>query len=428
MFVNETFLQELKSKIIIEDIVSNYVSLKKRGSNAIGICPFHNEKTPSFTVYNDTQSFYCYGCATGGDAITFVQKIENIDFIDAVRLLTQYVGVNMPDDVADDNNWGQKKRRILEINRESAKFFHDYMMTSPKKTGLNYWHNRNITQNTINYFSLGYAPNAWNSLLKHLKEKGFGISEMIEAGVVRKGKNNNYYDTFRNRVIIPILDVKGNIVAFSGRTIDNSSSKYINSTETIVYKKSNELFALNLAKKSNEKSLILCEGYMDVITMYQAGITNAVSTCGTTLTQEQIKLINRYAEEVIIAYDTDNAGQKAIDKAIDLFKQTDIKIKIPKLIGGKDPDEIIHSLGIDEFTTMLNEASNDIEYKLYKLKNNCNLNSANGKIQYINEAINVLKTATPVEQDLYLTELSKELNIDKRTLKLQLQYITPVSH
>lgn len=259
-----------------------------------------------------------------------------------------------------DENYGeifiQKKHRVLEINRESAKFFRNNMMTSQEKSGLEYWHSRNITENTINYFSLGYAPNTEDALLKHLKEKGFEINEMLEAGVIREGKNNNYYDVFRNRVIIPIFDIKGDIVAFGGRAIDNSFPIYINTAETIVYKKSNELFALNIASKSNKKSLILCEGYMDVIIMYQAGITNVVATFGTNLTQEQVKLINKYADEVIIAYDTDNAGQRGIEKAVKLFKQTDIKIKIPKLTGGKDPEEIIRSLGIDKFMIMLNEA------------------------------------------------------------------------
>lgn len=283
------------------------------------------------------------------------------------------------------DNFIQEKHRILEINRESAKFFHDYMMTYSGKSGLDYWHNRNITENTINYFSLGYAPSTGDALLKHLKEKGFEISEMLEAGVIRKEENNNYYDIFRNRVIIPIFNVKGDIVAFGGRVIDNSFPIYINTEETIVYKKSNELFALNLAKKSNERSLILCEGYMDVITMYQAGITNAVATCEVNLTQEQVKLINKYADEVIIAYDTDNAGQRGIEKTVEFFKQTDIKIKIPKLTGGKDPEEIIRFLGINKFMTMLNEASNDIEYKLYKQKSSYNLKSKNNDFQYINE-------------------------------------------
>lgn len=272
-----------------------------------------------------------------------------------------------------NDNFIQGKHRILEINRESAKFFHNYMMTYSGKSGLDFWNNRNITENTINYFSLGYAPSTGDALLKHLKEKGFEISEMLEAGVIRKEENNNYYDIFRNRVIIPIFDVKGDIVAFGGRVIDKRFPIYINTAETIVYKKSNELFALNLAKKSNEKSLILCEGYMDVITMYQAGITNAVATCGVNLTQEQVKLINKYADEVIIAYATDNAGQRGIEKTVEFFKQTDIKIKIPKLTGGKDPEEIIRFLGINKFMTMLNEASNDIEYKLYKQKSSYNL-------------------------------------------------------
>ena len=313
MPLNESFLQELKFKTDIEDIISGYVSLKRRGSTSVGLCPFHNEKTPSFTVYNDTQSFYCFGCGAGGDAVTFIKKIENLDYIDAVKLLAQRAGLQMPEDNSFDESLSKKRRRILEINRESAKFYYSYLISPAGKAGLDYYLNRGLTANTIKRFGLGYAPDEWDSLLKHLKSKGYKVGEMVDAGVVKVGRNNNYYDTFKNRVMTPIIDVRGNVIAFGGRVLDNSKPKYINTSDTLVYKKTNELFALNLAKDNCSDTLILCEGYMDVIAMHQAGFTNAVAGCGTALTNEQVRLISRYTKEVILAYDADEAGQKALN-------------------------------------------------------------------------------------------------------------------
>ena len=259
MALNENFLQELKFKTDIEDIISTYVTLKKRGNTSVGLCPFHNEKTPSFTVYNDTQSFYCFGCGAGGDAIGFIRKIENLDYIDAVKLLAQRAGMQMPQDGFDDSI-SKKRRRILEINRESAKFFHSYMMSEQGRLGLEYFLNRGLTKKTITKFGLGYAPDSWDSLLKHLKSLGYGIGEMVDAGVVKVGRNNNYFDTFKNRVITPIIDVRGNVIAFGGRVLDDSKPKYVNTSDTLVYKKTNELFALNLAKDSGKDTLIHARG------------------------------------------------------------------------------------------------------------------------------------------------------------------------
>ncbi len=420
MPLNESFLQELKFKTDIEDIISGYVSLKRRGSTSVGLCPFHNEKTPSFTVYNDTQSFYCFGCGAGGDAVTFIKKIENLDYIDAVKLLAQRAGLQMPEDNSFDESLSKKRRRILEINRESAKFYYSYLISPAGKAGLDYYLNRGLTANTIKRFGLGYAPDEWDSLLKHLKSKGYKVGEMVDAGVVKVGRNNNYYDTFKNRVMTPIIDVRGNVIAFGGRVLDNSKPKYINTSDTLVYKKTNELFALNLAKDNCSDTLILCEGYMDVIAMHQAGFTNAVAGCGTALTNEQVRLISRYTKEVILAYDADEAGQKALNKAIGLFKQTDVKVRIPSLAGGKDPDEIIKKYGRDKFKGMLDGASNEIEFALLDLRNKNNLNTTQGKIDFLNGAIKVLSDVSPIEQDLYLSRLSNELGVDKSSIKIQL--------
>lgn len=421
MTLSESFLQELKYKTDIEEVISGYVTLKRRGSTSVGLCPFHNEKTPSFTVYNDTQSFYCFGCGAGGDAVTFLKKIENLDYMDAVKLLAQRVGLQMPDDKSFDDSLSKKRRRILEINRESAKFFYSYMMSPRGKTGLDYFINRGLTMNTIKRFGLGYAPNEWDMLLKHLKSLGFKPSEMVEAGVVKIGRNNNYYDTFKNRVMTPIIDVRGNVIAFGGRVLDDSKPKYINTSDTLVYKKTNELFALNLAKDSKEDSLILCEGYMDVIAMHQAGFTNAVAGCGTALTSEQVRLISRYTKEVILAYDADEAGQKALNKASNLFRMTDVKVKIPTLTGGKDPDEIIKKYGRDKFKGMLDGASNEIEFALLDLRKKHNIASTQGKIDFLNDCIRVLAGVSPIEQDIYLSRLSDELEVDKSSIKIQLE-------
>ena len=416
--LSDSFLQELKLKTDVVDVVSSYVSLKKRGNTYVGLCPFHNEKTPSFTVYENTQSFYCFGCGAGGDSVSFMRKIENLDYIDAVKLLAQRAGMQMPDDGYDDSI-SKKRRTILQINRETAKFYHAYMMSEQGKIGLQYYLDRGLSMKTIRHFGLGYAPNHWDALLKHLKSKGFSVTDMAAAGVVRKGEKG-YYDYFRNRVMTPIIDVRGNFIAFGGRVLDDSKPKYINTSDTLVYKKTNEVFGLNYAKDSGKDSLILCEGYMDVIAMHQAGFTNAVAGCGTALTNEQVRLISRYAKEVILVYDNDEAGQKALNKAISLFDQIDIGISIPTLSGGKDPDEIIKNLGRARFADMLENSSNEVEFAIMKLRKNFNLQTTQGKSQFAGEAVKVLANATPIEQDLYLSRLADELGIEKRAIQAQL--------
>lgn len=416
----EQFLTELMLKTDIEDLISSYVTLRKRGNTLVGLCPFHNEKTPSFTVYPQTQSFYCFGCGAGGDAVTFIKSIENLDYVDAVGLLAQRAGMSMPrEDYHADNSLSKKRRRILEANREAARFYHSYLMSGEGKEALEYYHNRKITDRTITKFGLGYAPKEWDSLLKHLKSKGFSISEMVDAGLVKQN-SKGYYDMFINRVMTPIIDVKGNVIAFGGRVLDDSKPKYINTGETLVYKKTNELFGLNFAKESKENSLILCEGYMDVIAMHQAGFDNAVAGCGTALTPEQIKLISRYSDEVILIYDSDEAGQKALSKALRLFKNTTMKIKVPVFSGGKDPDEIIRTYGRDKFKGMLDGAANDTDFAILKLREKYNLSTTQGKIDFLNDVIKILADLSPIEQDIYTSRLAEELGVDKQNIKLQL--------
>lgn len=414
----DSFLQELKLKTDIVDLVSSYVTLKKRGNTYVGLCPFHNEKTPSFTVYENTQSFYCFGCGAAGDCVGFARKIDNLDYIDAVKSLAQRAGMQMPEDGYDDS-LSKKRRTILEINRETARFYHSYMMSEEGKVGLQYFLDRGLSLKTIKHFGLGYAPNSWDSLIKHLKSLGYNPSDMLASGVVRKGEKG-YYDYFRNRVMTPIIDVRGNIIAFGGRVLDDSKPKYINTSDTLVYKKTNEVFGLNFAKNSGKDSIILCEGYMDVIAMHQAGFDNAVAGCGTALTNEQVRLITRYAKNISLLYDNDEAGQKALSKAITMFNQVDASINIPTLSGGKDPDEIIKTQGRARFEAMLEGASNKIEFALTQLRKKYNLVTTQGKSQFAAEAVKILYGASPVEQDLYLSRIAEELGIDKRSMQAQL--------
>ncbi|HJI82901.1 MAG TPA: DNA primase [Oscillospiraceae bacterium] len=419
MALSDSFLQELKMKTDIEDVISTYVTLKRRGATLVGLCPFHNEKTPSFTVYPATQSFYCFGCGAGGDAITFVKKIENLDYLDAVKTLALRAGLQMPQEGFDDS-LSKRRRRILEMNREAARFYHSVLLSPEGKVGYDYYIGRALSAATINHFGLGFAPNQWDALLKHMRAKGYQPAELVDAGLARKGQKG-YYDNFRNRVMTPIIDVRGNVIAFGGRVLDDSKPKYINTGDTLVYKKTNELFALNFAKDSKEDALILCEGYMDVIAMHQAGFTNAVAGCGTALTTEQVRLISRYAKEVILTYDADEAGQKALQKAMTLFDQTDVKVRIPALVGGKDPDEIIRTYGRDKFKGMLEGASNETEFRLLALRRQYNLATTQGKIDFIGGALQILATLPPVEQDLYVSRLSEELGVERQNMKVQLQ-------
>ena len=417
--IPQEYIQEVVARNDITEVIGQYVQLRHRGRTYTGLCPFHNEKTPSFTVYPDTQSFYCFGCGAGGDAITFVKKIENLDYLDAVKTLAQRAGLQMPQEGFDDS-LSKRRRRILEMNREAARFYHSVLLSPEGKVGYDYYIGRALSAATINHFGLGFAPNQWDALLKHMRAKGYQPAELVDAGLARKGQKG-YYDNFRNRVMTPIIDVRGNVIAFGGRVLDDSKPKYINTGDTLVYKKTNELFALNFAKDSKEDALILCEGYMDVIAMHQAGFTNAVAGCGTALTTEQVRLISRYAKEVILTYDADEAGQKALQKAMTLFDQTDVKVRIPALVGGKDPDEIIRTYGRDKFKGMLEGASNETEFRLLALRRQYNLATTQGKIDFIGGALQILATLPPVEQDLYVSRLSEELGVERQNMKVQLQ-------
>ena len=415
MAISDEFLTELRARTDIESVISPYVNLSKRGRLVKGLCPFHNEKTPSFTIYTDSQSYYCFGCGAGGDAITFVRQIENLDYVEAVKVLAERAGMKMPEDGYDDS-LARHRQRILAANREAAKFFHATMMSEQGKIGLDYFLGRRLTMQTIRHFGLGYAPDSWDALLKHMRSKGFTNQELFDANLVRKSEKNghtHYYDNFKNRAMVPIIDLRGNVIAFGGRVLDDSKPKYINTSDTLVYKKSDGVFALNFAKNGNPSQIIVAEGYMDVIALHQAGFTNSIACLGTALTQEQARLVSRYAQEVVLAYDSDEAGQKATRRAIDIFSRTGVKIRVLKLTGGKDPDEIIKNYGKEKFRSLIEGAANDIEYAILRERQKYDLDSIDGKTKFLTAVAGVLATANAIEQDAYAAKLAQEMSISK---------------
>lgn len=421
MALGEEFLSELRMRTDIENLISSYVVLKRRGKTLVGLCPFHNEKTPSFTVYPESQSFYCFGCGSGGDAVTFLRKIENLDYIDAVKALADKAGMTMPDEGGYDKTISDKRRRILEANRAAARYFHSCLMAPEGREALEYLLRRGLTKKTIASFGLGFAPNSWHSLIDHMRSLGFTRQELVSANLANESIKNdrkNVYDNFRNRLMFPVIDIRGNVVAFGGRVLDDSKPKYINTSDTLVYKKGQGIFALNLAKNGNsERKLILAEGYMDVIALHQAGFTNAVACLGTALTKEQAGIIARYADEVILSYDNDGAGQAAANRAIQIFSKTGIKIRVLSLSGGKDPDEIIKNHGPERFRALLQGAANDTEYKILKARNKYDVSTDDGKVSFLNEATDVLSfISNSIEREVYASRLSGELNISKEAI------------
>ncbi len=423
MRISERFIQELQDKIDIEQVISSSISLKRRGKTLVGLCPFHNEKTPSFTVYPESRSFYCFGCGAGGDVISFVRRMENLDYIEAVKAVAQMAGMSMPEDGYDDT-LSKQRRRLLEANREAARFYNSCLMDPKNKHALDYFLSRGLSISTVTRFGLGYAPNDWRELINHLKSKGFTEHELVLANLARRSDKNgraNYYDNFRNRVMFPIIDLRGNVIAFGGRVMDDSKPKYINTSDTLVYKKSNGVFALNFAKNNNDNKLILVEGYMDVIALHQAGFTNAIACLGTAFTNEQANLLSRYADEIIICYDNDEAGRTATQRALGVLGKTGLKLRVVRMEGGKDADEIIRKHGKERFGDLLKEASNKTEYKLLEERGKYNLATDDGKLRFLMAATQVLAACGSIEQDIYATRLSNELGVSVDSIKAQIK-------
>ncbi|MBQ7107308.1 MAG: DNA primase [Clostridia bacterium] len=419
MAIPEEVILEIKYRNDIESVISPYVSLKRAGKNLKGLCPFHNEKTPSFTVYPENGSFYCFGCGVGGDIFTFTKTIENLDYIEAVKLLAERSGVTIPENGYDDSIQKLKKT-ILDINRETARFYNNYLMSSNGKWAYDYYTDRGLMPGTIKRFGLGAAPDSWDALLKYLKSLGFSEWEMEQANVISKSANTGrYYDRFRNRLMFPVINLRGNVIAFSGRARpgEEKSAKYINTSDTLVYKKSQNLFGINLAKNDCADNIILVEGNMDVISLHQAGFTNTVAPLGTAFTEEQARLLSRYTKEIIVTLDSDAAGQKAVMRALQTMKDINIPIRVLVLPECKDPDEYIKKHGAGRFRKLLEGATGEIEYRLIKAAEGIDLTGDEGRLKYLNAASELLASVDDaIAVDMYVGRLSEKYGVSKTAL------------
>lgn len=414
MDIPQSFIEELKSRVEIEDLIGGYVRLRRQGSNLTGLCPFHSEKSPSFTVFVGNQSYYCFGCHAGGDAINFVRAVEHLDYVDAVKFLADRVGMTVPQEEGARENAAQRAD-ILELNKTAARWFHEQLRKTPQ--AVRYLSGRGLSEKTILHFGLGYAPEGWDNLLRHLEQKGYTKPDVKRAGLAAVNQGGRYYDYFRGRIMFPIVDVRGNVVGFGGRVLDDSKPKYLNSPDTPVFKKSRSLFSLCNAKGTREGQLILAEGYLDVISLYQAGFAQAVATLGTALTSEQARLMNRYAKEVVIAYDMDEAGRRATQRASELLTAAGLKVRVLRLDGAKDPDEYLRTHGPEHLRAQLGRTEGYVEYRLSQAAVGLDLQDAAGKVSYLKEAAAILSQLdSPVERDVYAGRVAAQLGVEKDNL------------
>jgi len=397
----EKFITELVERSDIVDVVSGYVRLgKKSGSNMFGLCPFHSEKTPSFSVSPDKQIYHCFGCGKGGGVINFIMEVEGLRYPEAVEFLARRAGMPVPEQAGDRES--KKRSRMLELNRDAARFFYEQLKTEGGRSAIDYMQRRGISPQTAKSFGLGFAPNTWDSLRSAMKQKGYTDFEMFDAGLVRKGQKGGFYDAFRDRLMFPVIDVRGNVIGFSGRILGDGEPKYLNSPETLVFNKSRNLFALNLAKKSKSGYIILSEGNIDVVSLHQAGFDSAVASLGTSLTPEQARLISRYTGEVIIAYDNDNAGIKAAQRAIGILEKLDLKVKVLRMSGAKDPDEFIKLKGPDAFRNLLEASENQLDYRLRSISSKFDLSEDEQKVAFLKEATGfIAQLPGAVERQVY---------------------------
>ena len=414
------YIEELTRRTDIVELVGSYVQLKRKGRLYGGLCPFHSEKSPSFYVYPDTQSFYCFGCGAGGDAITFAKKINSIDYPEAVKMLAARAGMPEPQ---EDDKTGRMRSRILSMNKEAARFFHACLNSTVEEArqARAYWRRRGLDDKTIVRFGLGYAPNDGQALYQFLRDKGYNQQELDASGLFKRSPSGRIYCLFWKRVMTPIFDLRGNIIAFGGRVLDDSKPKYVNSPETLVYHKSDTVFALQIAKRSASRRFVLCEGYMDVISMQQAGIDTAVCACGTALTPDQVRLISEYADEVILSYDSDEAGQKATLRSLELCRNSPVKVGGLQIPGAKDPDEYIKKYGAERFQALLNGVGNALDFRLGRLKDQYDLAQDAQRLEYVKEAVDLLaQRSSPTEQEVYAGRLAEETNISKAAIMTQL--------
>ena len=408
---SDDFLERIKDGNEISSVVSSYVSTKRAGHDSVCLCPFHSEKTPSCHIYSDTQSFYCFGCGAGGSVIQFIMLIEHLDFQESVRFLAQRAGIPMPEDSYDRT--ADIKQRLLEINREAARFYRDILISDKGAEGWNYLRGRGLSENTIRKYGLGYAPDDWSTLKNHMLAKGCTEQELVDAALLVRHQKGSTYDKFRHRVMFPIIDRRGNIIGFGGRTLEpEAPAKYLNSDETLVFHKRESLFSLNFAKNTKEKHLILCEGYMDVISLNQAGFDNAVATLGTAITPEQARLMRQYCEEVVISYDSDGAGQKATMKAINLLSDAGVEARVLQMTGAKDPDEYIQKYGADGFKILIQQSGGAISFELQKLTQGLDMDSPEGRASYLKKAVELLaEVDNRIDRLVYISDTARLCNM-----------------
>ncbi len=426
MFFSDDFINQVCDANEIADLISEYVPLKKSGRNLLGLCPFHNEKTPSFSVSAEKQFYHCFGCGEGGRVLDFVMKVEHLDFVEAVRFLAQraHIPVPEPQDERVSRHTATEKEQLYGLNREAAIFFHDMLYSVKGDNARSYFLNRGLTESTIKGFGLGYAPDSWDSLLKHLKQKGFS-EPLIEKAGLAGHKENRYYDSFRNRVMFPIIDLRGNVIGFGGRVLDDSKPKYLNSPESPVFSKSHNLYGLNFAKNEKERHLIIVEGYMDVIALHQAGIKNAVAALGTAFTPDHAKLIKRYADKVTLCFDSDEAGQKATARCIEIMSGQQIKVNVLMQNEAKDPDEYIKKIGRDSFLERIEQAPVQVEYRILRLRERYDLDDVEQKIAFVHEAAMVFSSIeSDVELELYVKKLSADTGVSSEAVFSEIQKVS----
>ena len=417
-----SFLDELVARNPIEDVVGHYVTLKRSGSNLFGLCPFHGEKTASFSVAPDKGIYYCFGCHKGGGVINFMMELEGLSYPDAVRNLAARVGMEVPEDEQYQSRYRQQER-LWALHKEAARFFHSQLYAPVGKAALEYAFGRGMSKSILTTFGVGYAPDSWDSLVKAMKAKGYTEEELKESGLVTVSqKNGNIFDRFRDRLMFPIIDVRGNVIGFGGRIIKNdpNAAKYLNSPETLIFNKRKNLFGLNLVKKSKAGSLILVEGNIDVVTLHQYGFDNAIASLGTSLTEEQAALMTRYAEQVILIYDGDKAGQNATQRAIPILEKAGLQVKVLQLKDAKDPDEFLKKFGADKFKLLLEGSSNRVEYQLNAIARKYDIREDDQRVKFINEAAEFISTlSNAVQREVYGHRVADAAKISYDALKLE---------
>ena len=421
--ISKETIEQVLMRTDIATLIGSYISLKRAGTNLKGLCPFHSEKTPSFTVYPADNSFYCFGCGAGGDPITFIRKRENLDYPDAVEFLAQRAGITIVRDERTPTVGVPKfdRKRMFQMNVDAAKYFNRCLFSDnpDAKAALAYFTEvRGLSTATIKHFGLGFAPNSFDFFSKYMLAKGYTFEELEAGFLCGKSEKGRYYDAFRNRIMFPIIDVSGNVIAFGGRVMDDSKPKYKNSSDTPVFKKSRNLFALNFARHHCAETMILCEGYMDVIAMHSAGFENAVATLGTAITTEQARMMSRYTKKVIISYDADEAGQKAAMRAVKMLTDVGLDVSILKVPGAKDPDEYIKKFGADKFRQVLNASKSKFEYNLENILSKYDINLPQDKVKALHECEKLIsETYSSAERDIYIQNISKLFGVDAKSIK-----------